>query len=174
MRACRPVSPRGLGLLATLVAALLPAPARAGSFPYFGFSFGTPDRAAARIGVAFGRSIPSGESEVEIGAGPIVEAGIGMGAGQIGFGRSLLILTDEKHLRVLTDVRATVTRTWDSARGASPRSTYAGIDGGLSISFVRFTLGVSKRIEKRSSGANVLFSWGVGAQIAIGNKRGKD
>jgi hypothetical protein len=171
MRVLCSVSGWSLGLVAAVT--LLPGPAHAGSFPYFGLSFGTPDRAAARVGVAFGQSIPSGGGEVEIGASPIVEAGIGMGAGQIGLGRSLLILTDEKHLRVLSDVRATLTRTWGSARGASPRSTYTGVDGGLSISFVRFTVGVSKRIERRSSGANFLFGWSVGAQIALGSKRHK-
>ena len=149
---------------------LMPCAAGAGTFSYLGVSFGTPQRPAAQLGVAFGRNIPGGGGEFEMGAGPIVEASIGRGAGQISVGRSLLLLTDEKAVRVLADIRATVLRTWDSPRGASPHATYAGIEGGLSLSVVRFTLGVSKRIESKSTGANVLVTWGVGLQVRVGKR----
>lgn len=152
----------------------VPAGARAGTFPYWGLAFGTPERAAAHIGVSFGDHIPNqSESEIAIGSGPVVEATIGMGAGKIGIGRSILLLTDEKRLRVLADVKAVATRTWDEPRGASAHATYLGVEGGLSVSFVRFTLGVSKRLENKGAGANVLFTWGAGVQIRMGGGKPK-
>jgi len=156
----------------SLALAFLPSGARAGTFPYWGLSFGTPERAAAHLGVSFGDDIPSEASEgFALGSGPVVEATIGMGAGKIGVGRSLLILTEEKSLRVYGDLKAVAIRTWDEPRGASAHATYLGVEGGLSISFVRFTLGVSKRLEDKARGANVLFTWGAGVQVRIGKPK---
>lgn len=166
MRIARGLS-RTAGLLLFGLALLMPSPARAGSFPYFGVSFGTPERAAAHAGVAFGGSIPAGGGELEIGGGSIVEFSFGEGAGQFSVGRSLVVLTEEKALRAVADVRATLAHTWDSPRGASPHATYAGIEGGLSVSLVRFTLGVSKRLEQKPIGSDVLVTWGIGVQIRL-------
>ena len=149
-----------------------PAPARAGTVPYWGLLFGTPERATAHVGVSFGDDIPSGASEgFALGTGPVVEASIGLGAGKIGIGRSILILTEEKSLRVYGDLKAVATRTWDKPRGASAHGTYLGVEGGLSVSFVRFTMGVSKRLEEKAHGADVLFTWGVGVQIRMGGSK---
>lgn len=152
---------------------VLPAGAHAGTFPYWGLSFGTAERAAAHLGVSFGADIPSEADGVAIGSGPIIEATVGMGAGTFGVGRSLLILTDEKSLRVLGDLKAVATRTWDEPRGASRHASYLGVEGGLSISFVRFTMGVSKRLEQKTSGNNVLFTWGAGVQVRMGARSQK-
>ena len=146
-------------VLLALPLALAPAPARAGTFPYWGLLFGTPERATAHVGVSFGDDIPSGASEgFALGTGPVVEASIGLGAGKIGIGRSILILilTEEKSLRVYGDLKAVATRTWDKPRGASAHGTYLGVEGGLSVSFVRFTMGVSKRLEEKAHGAEVV------------------
>lgn len=151
---------------------LWPSSAGAGTFPYWGLSFGTPDRATAHLGFSFGDKIPSGADEgFAMGTGPVVEASVGMGAGRIGIGRSVLILTEEKSLRVYGDLKAVATRTWDKPRGASPHATYLGVEGGLSVAFVRLSLGVSKRLEDKSRGANVLFTWGAGVQIRMGGSR---
>jgi hypothetical protein len=148
---------------------LAPSPVRAGAFPFWGVSFGTPERTAASVGISFGDHIPSEAGEgLALGTGPVVEATVGTGGGKIGVGRSLLILTDEKSLRAYADLKAVATRAWDRPRGASAHATYLGAEGGLSISFVRFTLGVSKRLEKRGPGANVLLTWGAGLQIRMG------
>ena len=165
-------STRLLCLLSLLL--WFPPAARAGTFPYWGLSFGTAERAAAHVGVSFGDDIPSDGSEgFAMGTGPVVEASIGRGAGKIGIGRSILILTEEKSLRVYTDVKAVATRSWDEPRGASPHATYLGVEGGLSVSFVRITMGLSKRLENKSSGASVLFTWGAGVQIRMG-KQGRE
>jgi hypothetical protein len=151
---------------------LMPSAARAGTFPYWGLSFGTAERAAAHVGVSFGDDIPSEASEgFAMGSGPVVEATVGMGGGKIGIGRSLLILTGEESLRVYGDLKAVATRTWDAPRGASVHATYLGVEGGVSVAFVRFTLGVSKRLEDKSRGANVLFTWGAGVQIRMGGSK---
>src|SRR5262245_29842242 len=46
----------------------------------------------------------------------------------------------------LGDVRAVVTRTWDSPRGASGNSTYAGGEVGFGLIY-RFSVGYAKRIS---------------------------
>jgi len=149
-----------------------PAVAHAGAFPYWGLSFGTPERAAAHLGVSFGDDIPGGGIEgFAMGSGTIVEAAVGMGAGTLGIGRSVVILTEEKSVRVLADVKAIVSRSWDEPRSASANSTYLGAEGGLSVAFVRFTLGVSRRLEDRPQGDDWLFHWGVGMQIRIGKAK---
>jgi len=149
-----------------------PSSARAGAFPYWGLSFGSPERAAAHMGVSFGRDIPGGGIEgFAMGSGTIVEAAVGMGAGTLGIGRSVVILTEEKSIRVLADVKALVSRTWDEPRSASAHSTYLGVEGGFSVAFVRFTMGMSKRLEDRSEGDDWLYHWGVGIQIRIGKAK---
>lgn len=149
--------------------ALAPADAQAGTFPYWGLSFGTAERTAASLGVSFGDRIP-GEVEdgFALGTGPVVEATVGMGGAKFGVGKSVLVLTDAKSLRLYADWKAVATRTWDRPRGASAHATYLGVEGGLSLSFVRFTMGVSKRLEDKASGANVLFTWGAGLQVRMG------
>ncbi|MBK5254745.1 MAG: hypothetical protein JJE39_01800 [Vicinamibacteria bacterium] len=160
-------------ILAVLLTGL-PSAARAGRFPYWGLSFGTSERAAAHLGISFGHDIPSEAGEgFALGSGPVVEAAVGMGGASLGLGRSILILTEGKPLRVYADVKAVTTRTWDRPRSASPHATYLGVEGGLSISFMRFTMGVSKRLERKDSGANVLFTWGAGLQIRMGRRQAR-
>jgi hypothetical protein len=143
--------------------------AAAGTFPFWGLSFGTPERAALHLGATFGGDVPRGSDEgVSIGTGTVIEATAGMGAGKLGIGKSLIILTEEKHVRVLADVQLVGTRTWHKPRGASAHASYLGVEGGLSVSFVRFAIGVSKRLEEKSRGANVLFNWNAGLQIRFG------
>jgi hypothetical protein len=154
------------------VAALMlswPSPAHAGAFPYWGLSYGSPERWAGHIGLSFGDDVPgSGIEGFAMGTGAVIEATIGVGAGTFGIGKSLVILTDEKHLRAVTDLKAIVSRTWNEPRAASANSTYLGVEGGLSMSFVRFTLGFSKRLEERVEGDEWMYHWGVGIQIRIG------
>ena len=149
-----------------------PSPARAGAFPYWGLSYGSPERAAAHLGVSFGADVPgAGIEGFAMGSGTMVEATVGMGAGTFGIGKSLVILTEEKSLRVLADLKAIASRTWDEPRAASANSTYLGVEGGLSVAFVRFTLGVSKRLEERTQGDEWLYHWGVGIQVRIGKAK---
>lgn len=165
---------RSLARVLVFVALLLawPAQARAGAFPYWGLSFGSPERAAAHLGVSFGDAVPGAGTEgFAMGSGTIVEAAVGIGAGTFGIGRSLVILTEEKSVRVLADLKAIVSRSWDEPRSASPNSTYVGAEGGLSIAFVRFTMGVSRRLEDRENGDEWLYHWGVGFQIRIGKAK---
>ena len=158
-------------LLMRLLVVALPEIAQAGTFPYWGLSFGTPERAAAHIGLSFGDQVPSDAEEFAMGTGPVVEATMGMGAGKIGIGRSLVILTEHRSARIIADWKVVATRSWGKPRGASAHATYLGIEGGASLSVLRFTLGVSKRIEQKSKGANVLVTWGTGIQIRLGGKK---
>jgi len=154
--------------LAALVL-LWPSEARAGAFPFWGLSYGSLERWAGHLGLSFGYDVPgAGIEGFALGSGTIVEATVGVGAGTLGIGKSLVILTEEKSLRVITDVKAIVSRTWDEPRAASPNSTYLGVEGGLSVAFVRFTLGVSKRLEDRLEGDEWMYHWGVGIQVRIG------
>jgi hypothetical protein len=154
---------------------MAPGSAHAGSFPYFGVSFGTAQRPALHLGASFGGDVPTSTYEgISLGSGTILEATGSTAAGKLGIGKSLLLLTDEKHLRVLTDLQFVGMRTWNDPGGASPRSTYLGLEGGLSISFVRLNLGVLKRVENRPRGSNVLFSWGLGTQFRLGGGEPKN
>ncbi len=159
-------------LVVLAVVLFWPALAQAGAFPYWGISFGSPERAAGHLGLSFGEDVPGAGTEgFAMGSGTIVEATAGLGAGTFGIGRSMVILTEEKSVRVLADLKAIVSRSWDEPRSASPNSTYLGVEGGLSVSFVRFTLGVSKRLEERIKGDDWLFHWGAGIQIRIGKAK---
>ncbi|MEO8361234.1 MAG: hypothetical protein ABI672_14475 [Vicinamibacteria bacterium] len=170
MRSPRASSPGRTLCLGLLVCGLFPGAAHAKAFPYWGVSFGTPERTAAHLGVSFGRDIPGDAEGFAIGTGPVVEVSAGMGGGSLGVGRSLLILPEDS-IRVYADVKAVATRTWDKPRAASPHATYVGIEGGLSVAFVRLNVGVAKRVEQKTRGANVLFTWGAGIQIRIGSRR---
>jgi len=163
---------RSAALILPFLLLAAPSLARAGAFPYWGLSFGTPERAAAHLGVSFGRDIPGvGIEGFAMGSGTIVEAAVGMGSGTLGVGRSMVILTEEKSVRVIGDLKAIAVRTWKEPRSASANSTYLGVEGGLSVAFVRFTMGVSKRLEDRAAGDDWLFQWGVGIQIRIGKAK---
>lgn len=154
-------------------AALLLAPplAEAGTFPYWGASFGTPDRAAAHLGVSFGRDIPTeADDGIAMGSGPVVEAVLGAGGARVGVGRSFLLLTEETSVRVFADLKVVGRRTWDRPRGASAHASYLGVEGGLSVAFVRFTVGVARRLEDRPRGARTLVTWGIGTQILLGKR----
>ena len=154
---------------------MAPVSAHAGSFPYFGVSFGTAQRPAVHLGASFGGDVPTSTYEgFSMGSGTIIEATGSTAAGKLGIGRSLLLLTEEKHVRVLTDVQFVGMRTFDDPGDASRRSTYLGVEGGLSISFVRLNLGVLKRVENRARGSNVLFSWGLGTQFRLGGESARE
>ena len=163
----------GLALLCAVTLFLAGADrADAGAFPFWGVTFGTAERTAFHVGASFGRQVPSDAVDgVALGTGTVIEAAAGMGAGKLGIGRSMVVLTDDRRLRVLADVQLVGGRTWARARGASPHSTYAGVEGGLSISFVRLSFGLLKRLEDRTAGANLLFTWGAGFQIRIGRPK---
>jgi len=155
-------------MLVALLAAW-PSQARAGAFPYWGLSYGSPERWAGHLGLSFGDNVPgAGIEGFAMGSGTVLEATVGVGAGTLGIGKSLVILTEEKSLRVITDLKAIVSRTWDEPRAASVNSTYLGLEGGLSVSFMRLTIGVSKRLEERVEGDEWMYHWGVGIQIRIG------
>lgn len=166
----RPERLRPLILCAMVAAlALSPKSADAASFPYWGLSFGTPQRATAHLGVSFGRDIPTeAEDGVAMGSGPVVEAALGVGGAKLGMGRSFLLLTEEKSVRVFADLKAVGFRTWDRPRGASAHASYLGVEGGLSVAFVRFTVGVARRLEDKARGSRTLVTWGVGTQIRLG------
>jgi hypothetical protein len=140
----------------------------AGVLPFWGVQFGTPGRATFQTGLVFGSEVPergAGVGDFAMGAGRIVEASLGAGSAKLGLGKSFLVLTDLKAVRAIADYRLTATRTWAFPRGASAHATYAGIEGGLSLSVLRISLGVSKRIEDRPRGADWLWNWGIGAQF---------
>jgi hypothetical protein len=159
-------------LLAAALLLLCSGEARAGTFPYWGLSFGSPDRIAAHLGLSFGGDVPGAGTEgFALGTGTVVEAVVGQGSGTLGIGKSIVILTEERKLRLVGDLKAIGLRTWDEPRSASAHSTYLGIEGGLSLSVVRFTMGVSKRLEDRLEGDEWLYHWGVGIQVRIGNAR---
>ena len=75
------------------------------------------------------------------------------------------------------DVLVTVTRTRSDPRGASPQSTYVGLDAGFSFPMgvwgvrearfagVRPSIGVARRVQESTAPQRTIFTWGIGAHI---------
>jgi hypothetical protein len=64
------------------------------------------------------------------------------------------------------DVRAVITRTWNSPSGASANSTYVGAEVGVGL-IVRFSVGYAKRISGPSRGDDRILTWGAGLQLPV-------
>lgn len=93
--------------------------------------------------------------------GFIVDAAAGRGGARVGFGRATFIEY------VGLDARAVAARTFDSPNGASARSTYAGLEAGLTLAYVRVSAGVSRRLSGPAGPRATIFTWTAGLQYPI-------
>jgi hypothetical protein len=120
-------------------------------------SYGAPLRTAVSFAVF--RSNPNPRQEQLID-GWSVEAGVGQGGARFSAGHSSFL----EYVGI--DLRGVLTRTFKSPRGATPSSTYAGVEGGLTIAYVRVTAGVAHRLGGLGGKATI-FTWSGGVQIPI-------
>lgn len=89
-------------------------------------------------------------------SGFIVEGSVGQGGVRGSFGPAGIL----EYL--MMDARFVVCRTWNSPRDASPDSTYGGVEGGLTIAYVRVSAGVGRRLAGPTGPDATQVSWGVG------------
>ena len=135
-----------------------PPPARVGPVFMPTVHYGAPLRAAGGI-VVFQR-LGDTRSGV-IGNGLVVEASAGQSgarasAGYLGFEDAMAL-----------DARLVLSRTWGSPLHASTDSTYAGIEAGLWIAYVRVGAGIARRLAGPSGAHRTVFTWSAGLQFPI-------
>jgi len=97
--------------------------------------FGTPLALSGGLGVFFELA-----DDGELLSGLIAEGGAGQGGYRASFGYQSFL----EYLGL--DFRGVFHRTWSSPRGASADSAYVGGEVGLTILYVRLSLGVAHRI----------------------------
>lgn len=157
--------------LVTVVALLLTSAASVRADPvwFLGAQYGTPLRTAATAGVL----IPVGaqpDADVQPSVsrrGVIIDAAVGRGGQRLAVGWGGHLTEGSWLLNYLLDVSGTVTRTSSAPRVASTRSTYAGVSGGLTLSIVRPTAGIERRVAGLHDGKATVFTWGVGVQVPL-------
>ena len=120
--------------------------------------YGAPLRVSA--GLAFFR--PTGDNRSAArGQGLLVEGG----AGQSGARAAVGAYSFEEYLVI--DGRLVIARTWGSPLRASSDSTYAGVEAGLSIAYVRVSTGVARRLSGPAGAHATAFFWSIGLQIPL-------
>jgi hypothetical protein len=120
-------------------------------------SYGAPLRTAASFAVFRSNPNPKQEQQIE---GWLVEAGIGQGGARISAGHAGFL----EYFGL--DVRGVLTRTFASPRKATPRATYAGVEGGMTIAYVRLAAGFAHRLTGSGERATI-FTWSGAVQIPI-------
>jgi hypothetical protein len=118
--------------------------------------YGTPLKTSVGLGLFFETS-----DDGQLLSGAIVEGAAGQGGIRGAFGL-------QRFLEYIgLDVRAVVHRTWSSPRGASADSTYLGGEMGLTIAYVRLSLGFARRVAGPSGEKATIKTWTAGMQIPI-------
>ena len=103
--------------------------------------------------------VPVGERGTMTRQGVIVEGSGGQGGLRASVGLARFIEVSGLDARIVID------RTWSSPRDASPDSTYGGIEAGLSIAYVRVSVGVAHRISGPSGPDTTILTWGAAFQL---------
>jgi hypothetical protein len=93
--------------------------------------------------------------------GFIVDAAAGQGGARLGFGRATFVEY------VGLDARAVAIRTFASPGGASGKSTYAGLEAGLTLAYVRVSAGLARRLSGPTGPRATIFTWTAGFQYPI-------
>lgn len=120
-------------------------------------SYGTPLRLSAGLSVFLPAvDLPGGRRD-----GFIVEAAAGQGGARLAFGHARFL----EYVGV--DARLVAARTWDSPRGASAKSTYGGVEAGLTLAYVRVSAGVARRLAGPDGPDKTIFTWSAGFQYPI-------
>ena len=146
---------------AILLAAMLMRPAPAQPQPDMSImflpavQFEAPARLTAGLSVFFPTKAEPGFRR----EGFIVEARAGQSGGRLAFGRV-------GYLEYLgLDARVFAGRTWGDPLNASTDSTYAGVEGGMTIAYVRVALGVAQRLSGPSGKHGTVLTWSAGVHV---------
>ena len=120
-----------------------------------GVQYGGPLRISGGLAVF----VPVGEVRTDFREGVVVEASGGQGGVRVSAGLARFLEAFG------LDSRAVLTRTWSSPLNASADSTYGGLEAGLSIAYVRVSVGVGHRIAGPSGPDATIVTWGAGVQL---------
>ena len=96
--------------------------------------------------------------------GLLVEASAGMGGRRVAVGLARRIKAHGQPALFGEDVLVSMVQTTTAPRGASPDSTYLGVEAGLMFVAIRFSVGVAHRLGSEGPNATI-FIWSIGPQI---------
>ena len=147
-----------LALALPLAAAAQPSPAHDHG-PLFlpGVHYGAPLEIAGGLAVYFETRVDG-----DFTSGLIVEGSAGQGGARLSFGVASFL----EYLGL--DARGVVHRTVAHPRGASADSTYLGGEAGLTIAYVRASVGVAQRITGPAGEHGTILTWTVGVHVPLG------
>jgi hypothetical protein len=147
-------------LLAALLLPPLPAPQPQPDLSLMflpSVQYGAPMRISAGVSVF----IPTAASGGFRRDGYIVEAAAGQSGARLSLGRV-------GYLEYFgLDARAVFSRTWGSPLRASTDSTYAGVEGGMTIAYVRVSIGVAQRLSGASGQHGTTVTWSAGVHYPL-------
>lgn len=137
-----------------------------------GAHYASPARLSASLGVLVTLEGSSASDTVPLdnARGPLIAVSIGADAGRLELGYGALASGGSPLLGFGLDGRLTLQRTWQSARDATPNSTYVGLEAGLMLSLVRVSIGVSQRVAGPAGPKGTLLTWSAGLQLALGGR----
>ena len=122
-----------------------------------GVHYGAPLEIAGGLAVYFETKVDG-----DFTSGLIVEGSGGQGGVRASFGVASFL----EYMGL--DARAVVHRTAAHPRGASADSTYLGGEAGLTIAYVRASLGVAQRIAGPDGEHGTILTWTVGVHVPLG------
>lgn len=119
--------------------------------------YGAPLRTSASLALFVANPNPTRHPRMD---GWIVEGGAGQGGVRVSVGTAGFL----EYFGI--DLRGVVSRTFARPRAADARSTYAGAEAGMTIAYVRLSIGAAHRVS--GSGAKpTILTWGAAVQIPI-------
>lgn len=153
---------RGLVLAAGLLAVAVPVRAQTPAAPrpllfLPGAQYGAPLKASGILAIYVPTHVEGGFRS----RGWMADGGGGQAGARASFGRAAVL----EYLE--TDLRAVVYRTWGSPRAAASHATYAGVEGGLSLAYARFSAGIAQRVAGTSGDRGTIVTWSAGVQVPV-------
>lgn len=118
--------------------------------------YGAPLRISGGLAVYFETKVDG-----DFTSGPIVEGSAGQGGVRASFGFASFL----EYLGL--DARGVVYRTVAHPRGASADSTYLGGEAGLTIAYVRASLGVAQRVAGPGGEHGTILTWTVAVHVPL-------
>jgi hypothetical protein len=111
-----------------------------------------------RLAGSFAVLLPLGREQYPIRQGVLLDGGAGQGGARAaaGVGRFLEYAG--------LDGRVVLSRTWGSPLSASNHSTYGGVEGGLTVWYVRVSAGAARRISGPPAGSATMLTWAAAFQ----------
>jgi len=133
----------------------------------FGGRYSAPTRWTGDVAMLFrlGKPRQNGDlGDLQEHRGLEVEASAGVGGARLALGPAFVGKPPGGPALFGADLLVGLTRTWNSPRGASTRSSYAGLEGGLTLLMVRLSAGIAHRVAGTEGPDANIFTWSVGVR----------